>query len=258
MSAFISYFDCNVSIGSPASGVYCPCTTVQELLTELDWHGVEQALVHHALMRDESPVVGNAVLAESIAAEPRLVGTWAILPPQTGELPAGEAFFTAMKAHRIGALWAFPGRHRYLLNRLSFGAFLDAVSERRIPLFLPRDCGGPRPADTYELVSQLLHEYPRLTIVLAAHGPWGEDRFFRALLESYEGFHLDISRYELDGGLRELVARYGPQRLLYGSNFPYAAMGGPRMMLARAEIDDEARRAIAGDNLRRLLQEAQL
>jgi hypothetical protein len=35
-------------------------------------------------------------------------------------------------------------------------------------------------------------------------------------------------------------------------------MGGARLMLAQAEIDAEARRAIAGDNLRQLLGEVEL
>ncbi len=253
-----SYMDCNVSLGYPAAGVYRPCGTAEELVAELDWAGVDGALVHHALMREQSPVVGNRALTEAIAGFERLAATWAILPPQTGELGEPDALFAAMATANVRALWAFPDDHRYILGRATFGAFLDEVSARRIPLFLPRDAGGPRPPDTWNLVYRLLQEYPGLTLVVAAHGPWGEDRFFRPLLEQYPRFHLDISRYELDCGLRELVGRYGHERLLYGSNFPRNAMGGPRMMVARAEIGDDARRAIAGDNLRRLLAEVEL
>jgi len=198
------------------------------------------------------------VLSECIAGQPRLVGTWAILPPQTGELPGGAEFFRAMAGANVRALWAFPDDHRYILDRRTFGAFLDEVSERRVPLLLPRDAGGPRPADTYNLIDRLLEQYPRLTLALMAQGPWGEDRYFRPLLESAERFYLDISRYELDCGLRDIVARYGAGRLLYGSNYPRTGMGGPRLMLAHGDIDDAARRAIAGDNLRRLLREEDL
>lgn len=270
-----SYLDCNVSFGSPPAGVFRPCTTVEELIAELDWAGVDQALVHHALMRSQSPVVGNAALVEAIAAvnagQERLIGSWAILPPQTDEWGDADApgaaghgaaghgaFFAAMARAGVRALWAFPQDHRYLLDRTTFGGFLDEVSARRIPLFLPRDAGGPRPPDTWSLVSRLLGECPELTLVVAAHGPWGEDRFFRPLLARYPRLHLDISRYELDCGVREVVRHYGADRLLYGSNFPNNAMGGPRLMIAQAEIDDEARRSIAGDNLRRLLAEVRL
>jgi hypothetical protein len=258
MSQAASYFDCNVSLGANVCGVFQPCLTVDELLAEMDWAGVDQALVHHALMREQSPVVGNAVLAESIAGRPRLMGTWAILPQQTGELPSAGAFFSAMAHAGIRALWAFPEEHRYVLDRVTFGRFLDELSERHIPLFLPRNAGGPRPPDTWNLVYHLLSQYPQLTLVVAAHGPWGEDRYFRPLLEQCQGFHIDISRYELDCGLRELVGKYGAERLLYGSNFPQSPMGGPRLMVEHAEVSEEARRAIAGGNLRRLLGEVQL
>ena len=249
MKADASYFDCNASFGANISGVYRPCLTIDELLSEMDWVGVDQALVRHALMREQSPVVGNAVLAESIVGQPRLVGTWAILPPQTGELGPAKEFFRAMAEANVRALWAFPQDHRYIVDRVTFGSFLDQVSERRIPLLLFND---------WELVYHILPQYPDLTLVVAAHGSWGEDRYFRPLLDRYPNFCLDVSRYELDCGIRELVSKYGPERLLYGSNFPHNSMGGPRMMVARAEIDDAARRAIAGDNLRRLLGKADL
>lgn len=247
----VDYWDCNVEIGLPQTGLLKPCPTVTELLAEMDWVGVESALVHHALMRDQSPVVGNAVLAAEIAGHPRLVGTWAILPPQTSELPPSTILFKDMTAANVRALWAFPDDHRYILDRLVFGALLDEVAQRRIPLFIKRSVGWP-------VFYNLLAQYPSLTVVAAAHGPWGEDRYFRPLLEHYANFYVDISRYELDCGIRDLVKKYGPKRLLMGSNYPYAPMGGPRLMLAHGDIDAVAREAIASGNLRRLLRKVDL
>jgi predicted TIM-barrel fold metal-dependent hydrolase len=257
MTDTVVYWDCNVCLGRPTAGVYRPCPTAEGLLAEMDWAGIERALVRHALMSDQSPAVGNRALFDAIAGQSRLMGSWAILPPQTGELGDPTDFFCVMAAANVRALWAFPEEHRYLLNRNTFGAFLDEVAERRIPLLLPRHAGGPRPPDTYMLLTNLLTEYPTLTVVLMAHGSWGEDRFFRPLLDRYPGLHLDISRYELDGGLVELVGRYGAERLLYGSNFPATTMGGPRLMLVRAAISEADRAAIAGGNLKRLLEGVQ-
>jgi len=252
----ITYFDCNTSLGRPSHGTYRPCPDAHSLLTEMDWVGVGLALVRHALMWEQSPVVGNAAILEATDGEARLLPTWAILPPQTREL--GSDFFGSMRQAGVRALWAFPARHRYLLRRRTFGSFLDEVADRRIPLFVPRDAGGPQPSDTWHLVYDLLDEYPTLTLVMAHQGPWGEDRFFRPLLEQCERFYLDLSRYELDCGLSALVRDYGYRRLLYGSHFPETSMGGPRLQLARAEIGDEARAAIAGGNLRSLLSEVSL
>jgi predicted TIM-barrel fold metal-dependent hydrolase len=247
----MNYWDCNVEIGYPQTGMIKPCPTAADLLVEMDWAGIERALVHHALMRDQSPVVGNAVLAAEIAGQPRLVGTWAILPPQTGELPPSPAFFKEMAAANVRALWAFSDDHSYILDRIVFGAFLDELAQRHIPLFIMRSAGWP-------VLYTLLAQYPSLTVVMAAHGPWGEDRYFRPLLEHYTNFYLDISRYELDCGIRDIVNKYGPKRLLMGSNYPNAPMGGSRLMLANGDIDDSAHTAIASGNLSRLLGKVDL
>jgi len=262
MTESVSYFDCNLCIGAPVSGGMASCRSVAEAAQELDWAGVDQALLWHALMRAHSPVVGNRILWDELrawreggGAADRFVGTAALLPPQTGELDTA-AIVGAIEAGTVGALWAlFPQEHRYLLNRLTFGPFLDEISEKRVPLFVPRDAGGPQPGDTWQMLTALLAEYPHLRLVVAHHGPWGEDRFFRPLLDRYDRLYLDLSRYELDLGLSQLVSRYGASRFLYGSHYPFASMGGPRMMVARAEIDDAARAAVAGGNLRRLLAE---
>ena len=247
----IIYRDCNVSFGSPSTGLIKPCQSPGELLAEMDWHGIASALVYHSLMSEQSPVVGNEVLATEIAGQPRLVGTWAILPPQTHELAGSPQFFQEMAQANIRGLWAFPEEHRFILDRIVFGRFLDEVAQRRIPLFVKRSVGWPA-------IYRLLEQYPSLTLVVASHGPWGEDRLFRPLLERYANVYLDLSRYELDCGIADLVSAYGYKRLLLGSNFPDAPMGGPRLMVARCAISEEARKAIAGGNLARLLRKVDL
>jgi predicted TIM-barrel fold metal-dependent hydrolase len=101
-------------------------------------------------------------------------------------------------------------------------------------------------------------EVPDLTLIITEHGSWGCDRFFRPLLETYERVHLDTTLYFLDGGIEDLVSTYGPGRLLFGSGLPERYPGGMMMYLRHCQIDDEARAAIAGDNLARLLEEVEL
>jgi uncharacterized protein len=247
----IVYWDCNVMVGMPPSGARTACPDADALLREMDWVGVQGALVYHAVTEHGAPIQGNPLTSQMASVSPRLYATWALLPPATRELPAGDALFLALRGHDVRALWAFPRQHRYHPNRVTFGSLLDKVAERRIPVLMP--C-----SDGWAPIAELLADYPELVLVAVGNGPWGDDRYFRPLMDVYEHLHLDISRYELSGGLAELVRYYGTDRLLYGSGYPRWSMGGPRLMLARAEIDDEARRRIAGGNLKRLLEEAEL
>jgi hypothetical protein len=243
----MDWFDCNCGFGIPAKPFGSVFATAAELLDELDFCGVGEALVVHIAQQFESPQTGNQLVLTEIADQPRLHPAWAILPPQTEWDVA--SFVDGIKRHGVGALRAYPEEDRYLLNGLTFGPLLEELVGRRIPLFV-----GPY----WQTVADLLGDFPELTLVVVDHGNWGDDRFFRPLIDRYPRLHLDTSSYQLERGLADFVRRYGPDRLLYGSGSPNIQMGAALLTLAHADIPDAAKVAIAGENLRRLLSEVRL
>jgi uncharacterized protein len=253
----MTVFDCNACYGIFSVPPHKRADTVADLLEEMDFCDISQALVHHAAQVDESPEIGNPLLCEQTAPHDRLIPSWAILPFQTGELGDLPGFIAAMRANNVRALWAFPSRHRYLLDGVTFGDLFDEMIARRIPLFVRREeqSGG---LAGWALAAAVLRDFPRLRLVIVGHGSWGEDRLFRPLMCRYEGFHVDTSRYELDGGIAEICRLYGPERLLFGSGFPGTSMGGALLTLLHCDASDEHKAAIAGGNLARLLEEVDL
>lgn len=247
------FFDCNAYFGLPAVRPLLPVPTAEDLLAEMDRAGVEKALVWHIAQHDASPQVGNQLVAEAIQPHPRLAGCWAVLPNQAREFPPPEAFFQEMRAARIAALRIFPGSHKFLANAVSLGSWLAPLVEHRIPLFLSLQRGM-----NWHDIYNLLAEFPNMVCVLCDHGCWGEDRYFRPLLERYPNVYVDTARYLLDGGIEALVTDYGPTRLLFGSGFPERYFGGMMLALRHARISKEARTLIAAGNLERILAEASL
>jgi hypothetical protein len=245
----MEWFDCNAGFGIPSvpSGRFA--STPQELLDELGFCGVKNALVWHAATKDESAQTGNRLVVSETKDHPGLHPIWAILPLATGEMGTLDEWFAAMKTNGVKALCAYPEKHRYLLNGLTFGPLFEEMCTRNIPLLLDRDWGR---------ITSLLAEFPRLTVVALNHSSWGDDRNFRPLIERYDRFCIDTSSYDLDGGVADFAARYGPDRLLYGSAFPAMQMGGSILTVAQADISDDAKAAIAAGNLRRLLSEVKL
>jgi predicted TIM-barrel fold metal-dependent hydrolase len=132
------------------------------------------------------------------------------------------------------------------------GGLFEEMSDRGIPLFIDRSevAGG----GLYALADRVLQDFPKLRLCVVGHGSWGEDRYFRPLMERYPNFMVDTSRYELDGGIEEVCRTYGPDRLLFGTRFPETPMGGPILTLLHAEISEADRKLIAGGNLRRILE----
>ncbi len=245
----VKFFDASACFGVALVPPLKYAETAQDLLRDMDFCGVDEALVWHAAMKDDSPVVGNRLLCRAIKGKPRLRGTWALLPFQTGELGTPDEFLSAMKKNNIRALRAWPNEHRYILNATTFGTFFEMMVERRIPLILDPD---------WALITSVLREFPKLTAIAVGHGNWGQDRYFRPLIEQFPNFCVDISRYELDMGIAEFCARYGPGRLLFATNYPAAVMGAPMLALLHSDIPDEAKAAIASGNLRGMLDRVDL
>ena len=249
----MQFFDCNAYFGRPAQRSLAPAPTVDCLLAEMDRAGVRGALVWHIAQHDASPQVGNRLLSEAIRMHPRLRGCWTMLPNQTRELPPPEELVRRMGEAGIVALRIFPRSHRFLANKVSMGELFSDMVDRRIPLFVSVR-RGMEWADIYSLLA----EFPDLTCVICDHGCWGMDRMFRPLLERYPNVYVDTSQYLLDGGLESLVLDYGSDRILFGSGFPESYFGGMMLVLRHAKIPGEAKAAIAGGNLERMLAEVRL
>lgn len=243
----MDWFDCNCGFGLPAKPSGGVLRSAADLVEELDFCDVGEALVYQVAMQGESAQVGNCLLLREAQDHSRLHPTWAILPPQTGELGTVDEFLSSMRDHGVKALRAYPEEHRYRLDAISFGPLLEELIARHIPLMVGPD---------WEMVADLLADSPKLTLVICGHSDWGDDRYFRPLIERYPRLHLDTSNYQLAEGLADFVRTYGPHRLLYGSGAPDLQMGAALLALAGADMTPEAKAAIAGANLRRLLSEA--
>jgi predicted TIM-barrel fold metal-dependent hydrolase len=240
-------FDAWTLVGVTRQPPLRPAFTPQALLDEMDWCGVDEAMVSSAAVEGVSPLDTNPWLTDFCAAGPRLHPIWHILPTCTGELVL-DAFLKEMRRHGVKALAANPEEHRYLLNGMTLGDVFEAMIHKRIPLYLK--CDWPKVVD-------LLREFPKLTVILRDVGSWGPDRTLRPILDRFPNVHFEISTYKLDGGVPAALGRYGPERILFGSAFHTCAMGGPALRLRNLDIDRAAKELIAFGNLERLLRESQ-
>ena len=246
----LKFFDANCRIGDDTEAK----PGVAELLKEMDYYGVDRALVRHGGVR-WGALPTNEQIARFLRedAEERLTGVWCILPDTCGELPPPDEFFRQMRENRIGALTLSPFEHRYLPRRLLLGRIMDAAAERRIPILL--DAFAGKWNELYDFMA----EFPRNTcIYVESWGKWGSDRNIRPLLETYENFYFETAGYWVPEGIREFVTTFGAERILYGSNFPTFNHGNGMLQIKHSGLDDRSLAMVAGGSLERLLKGAQL
>jgi len=254
-SISLDLFDANVFVGQRVRGGYRPAVSAADLLEVMDSYGIRRALTWHIAQLEYDANEGNQMLADLVRGHDRLAGCWTILPPQTRELKPARELTAAMAASGVRALRLFPDDHHYAANRVTLGPLLDHLVERRIPLLVSLTHPGMSWGSTYKL----LEDFPELTCILCDTGIWGQDRYFRPLLERYPRVLVETSLLSLgDGVVEALVRDYGAARLIYGSGFPDREPEAAILQLLHSEIPDADRKAIAAGNLDRLFREEKL
>src|SRR5690606_29183441 len=136
-------------------------------------------------------------------------------------------------------------RHYELID-IVVGPLMRALAARTIPLFI--DITQIRRSEVLDLCA---HSPERPVIVTNLH--YTHKRNLFAGFAHYPNLHAEISGYHVHHGLEEVCAEFGPNRLIFGTRLPTFTPSSALAMVRYADLGPEEQRAIAGDNLRRLL-----
>ena len=95
------FFDCNAMVGRRGpKDVETPYET-EVLLEEMEWCGIQGALIGHWLGKEYDPAYGNRKLLRELKKSPRLHGVWSVMPHQTGEMPPPRDVIQEMRDNGI-------------------------------------------------------------------------------------------------------------------------------------------------------------
>jgi predicted TIM-barrel fold metal-dependent hydrolase len=247
----LAFFDVNCAIGRTRLPSPRVLATARDLLDEMRFHGIRAALVSHAVARESSPRMGNALLSEETAPHPELLACWTVLPPSTGEMPGPDALTQEMRARGVRAVRMYPDVHGYRFTHDSCGDLLAVLERERAPLLLTMQRENLQRSD-WDEIADACTRHPALPIVLTRVS-WRIDRLLFPLLERLPNLFVETSFYQGHRAIEEYCRRFGATRLLFGTHLPVCAPGASLMPITHADLPDEQKAAIAGGNLRRLL-----
>jgi uncharacterized protein len=252
--AEVAFFDANCQVGRYNYRLEGAPHDVAQLADDMQEQGIARRLVYHAMAKEYNPAVGNGKLLAEIAPYPGLDACWTVSTWVTGEMPPPEEFLAAMQANGVRAARFFTRYHYVPLSEWSLGALWSALEEARVPLFLDlgyrwatMDDFDPEP------VYRLCSAHPALPVILVKH----RMRFNRQpyqLLAACPNLRLELSGQWVYRTVGDVCQRFGPERILFGTNWPYMDSSFARAAVMYADISPDARAAVAGGNLCALLE----
>ena len=219
-----------------------------ELLEEMDYNGIDEAVVCNTAMLESGVLHGNEeLLSDKANYTGRLHGTIVIEPSFLHDSFLPENLFGTIRENDLFGVRANPKRNRYMFDRITMGDVADMLTEKQIPVYISPD-------DGWENVFALMKEFPRLTTIVTNYGLWGSDGYVYPLVKTYPNLYFDTSDFQEIVGIEAFVNRFGSERLLFGTNYPKDNMGGPLATIYGANVSANDKENIFHANIERLME----
>ena len=250
----MKYFDCDCLIGPPRVPLPYIHPDVDDLLSEMNRLGIDKALVRHRACLEADPEIGNERLLKEISAYENLLPAWYVTTNgYEGSWDPVEIVDRILDLNIRAAWTTLGGRDAQLfLEPWAAGKMLAALESHRIPLLLSY---GDVPFDS---LHHVLKRFSNLPVILIDQFRFGRDPVVYSLMEQHENLNLSINgKYAVHLGIETLCHNFNCERILFGCGYPSIEGGSSLANLSYADISEEARSAIAGDNLERILNKGE-
>ncbi|MHB9106077.1 MAG: amidohydrolase family protein [Armatimonadota bacterium] len=251
----LSFFDCEMAIGMTGFDLRT-AKTPAELLAVMDRYAISDALVYDRGAYEMGRFDRHDFILEFCAASPRLHPTICIVPPATGEQPEPEALVGFCLAHGVRAVRAWPVAHGFPFDRYALGRLLAELERHRMPVIVSAMNVQDHPwlhAPPWRDIRDTALAFPKLPILVHYTGML-QGRSLFPLLETCPNVLADLTCTSFQY-VEEVAARFGSERLVFASHFPQEDPGYYACWVNYCGLDEAGKRNVAGDNIRRLLEE---
>ena len=246
--------DFNVKLGH---WPYRPVWDAEALLRRMDALAIERAVLSSlSAVHYFNPQDGNDELFRAVAPHRDRFMPMAVLKPGfAGDLDDLER---CLGDYGMTGLVLHPTYHHYTLDTPELAPLMDKMAATGLPVCVQLGMEDMRRQYDRAIVEDVpppsigtfMRAWPAVRIVaLGLKGGQPEQ-----LGESFpENGYFDISNYEAMDALEHAVARFGAERVLFGTHAPLFTPHANVAKLKSAELTEDTRRAIAEGNARRLL-----
>ena len=226
-------FDVFAGCGGTARGAKAPVPGA-ELAEDMTAVGIEQALVRITPGElDASLSFSLSRLYELCANHNRFVPCPVVLPAICDDVPSENEQIEHAIQRGAAAVAVRPKDHYWRLDhRLPVLTCADQVDHGDLAL--------------------LAEHYPKLPLLMVGQG-YRHQRILLQLLRNFSNLYASLGgNFTPHRGLEQLVAKVGPERVLFGTGWPDAHPMPAVTYMMYADISDEAKTLIGAENFRRL------
>ncbi len=246
----LHFIACDAMVGAPRQPLTGGGSSVEDLEQEMAHLHISAAIVRHRFSLECTPYLGNQILMDETKNHSNLIPAWVLTPD--GDEPDYDIAVTLQRMRTVGIkmAWICPKRHSFSVESWCSGDMYAALADARVPLLL--DWNGQTPGELHHICA----EFPELRVIILNPSREGRDRLLFPLLKHHPNLYLCLCPvYSVHEGFRYLYNHFGASRWVFGTGYPEAEGGVSITGLLYAGLPDHVVRAVAIENIERLLSE---
>ena len=227
----MKFFDIKAGIGTFSKPTQY--TEPEELLKIMDAYSIEKAVVYHALSREISPVEGNRLLIEKIKKYERLIPSWAIFPPDSGDVENFEEYIKEGIESGVKFFLIFHNVYKISLSHYVYSGTFKLIEKLKIPVIIEPTIPFKWQVDAgdWEGIRLVCEKHPDLPVIFSEFRTRYHIRIVLHYLKKYKNFYYDIGSCWNYRAFEKLVEITGGKKLVVGTNLPFSDPGQSLGML---------------------------
>ena len=239
------------NIGAFYDGIYMHGDgTLERAVEMMDAAGITAFAAHAVALTPHSiDHINNFILSAKETVGDRLI-PFAAIHPDAEDL---QVTVDTIVAQGFRGIKIHPDMQKFVVDDPSVAPMMEAIAGR-LPLLI--HCGDNRyDYDGPQRIIKLHANFPKLQIICAHFGGWGEWDRALELLPGQEGLLFDTSSslYKWPAEkATEAVHRFGVENMLYGTDYPMWEPAGELERFMRMRLTDREREDILWNNAARL------
>jgi predicted TIM-barrel fold metal-dependent hydrolase len=243
--------DAHAHVG-PWFNFFTPEPTPDSMLRVMDRCGVRMAVVSATRAISTEVLAGNAEVVQMVQRHPgRFAGYAVFNPHEAASLADVER---TLDAPGIVGIKIHPDVQAYSVNGPLYAPIWPLAARRGVPILTHTFADSPY-SDPLQFDS-IAGEWPEVVILLGHSGVTGEGhRRAMKVAAAHPNLYLELCGSLTTGHwIQQMVARLGPQRVLYGSDFPFIELRYALGRVVFAGLPAEALSLVLAGNARRVLR----
>lgn len=244
----LKFIDCNCSFGILRANLPYHDYDKNVIKNELSRVNVVKAIVSHSTQREYDALYGTKRLLEEIKGDDFFIPTMSMIPFNTEEHLTLSETDEFIDKNKIKLINLYPSAHNYSPVVWNMKEIYDYLSDKGLPVLLSKT------DVSMEILYNILSEFPKLKIIYTDTG-YASDRTLMTLMKKFDNLYIDTGTYYTLDGIEYITNKFGAERLVFGSNMPFTAVGASVGKIIFSKISDSDKEKIAYKNICNIIGE---